>query len=90
MDGIISGLNEEIEKQGMIFAEQSKLAVGDVSSFIKAVRIEARFLSLLSVSNLLIPRLIGQSVGYKDFSHITSYSSSSSFYSVRTPLFNLR
>lgn len=41
MEGIINELNKEIEMQGNMFAEQSKLAMGDVSSFFSAVRIPA-------------------------------------------------
>ena len=40
MEDILSGLNEEVEKQGKIFAEHSKRAIGDVSSFFTAVRVQ--------------------------------------------------
>jgi len=38
MEQILSQINEEIDKKGRLFAAQSREAMGDVSSFVSAVR----------------------------------------------------
>lgn len=55
MDEIITDVNKKIEKEGKKFADQSKEAIGDVSSFFSAVRPPpAIFHSQRNASNIIL------------------------------------
>lgn len=75
MEGIFAGVNEEVERRGKLFVEQSKDAIGDISSFFVAVRPTHLPKYSFNLSNLGLLRLIGRNRGFKDFYCFTSVCS---------------